>query len=407
MPIFEFSARDKAGKLVSGERAAQSAEGVSMQLMREGFIPINIHLKREKHRLWISLKELFQSKVITNSELALFTRQMYTLNKAGVPVSNAVKHLAKTSRSVRLTDVLLGVAESLESGKNLSDSMKSYPDVFLPMIIAMVQIGQNTGQLDSAFLRITQYLEMEGTAIKRIKTALRYPIFVFVTIIIGILIINFFVIPEFAKIYAKMGIELPRMTLILIGISNFVKRYLLLVLIFFGLGGYFLYRYLKTPEGKYRCHKYQIKMPVIGNLIKRIILLRFAETFAIVVNSGIPVSEGLGLVANSINNTYAYREILNMQDAIQRGSSIFQAAKMCALFSSLELQMLAISEETGELGAMLNEISLYYQREVEYDIKRLIDLMEPILLACVSGMVLLLALAVYMPMWGMVKLVHR
>jgi MSHA biogenesis protein MshG len=407
MPIFEFSARDVTGKLIRGERAAQSADGLSTQLMREGITPVKIHLKKEKRSFWVSLNQFLESKKITNSELALFTRQMYTLNKAGVPISNAVKHLSKTSRSVRLSDVLLGVAESLESGKNLADSMENYPDIFIPMIIAMVRIGQNTGQLDSAFLRLTQYLEMEGTTVKRIKTALRYPMFVFSTIVVGIIIINIFVIPEFAKVYAKAGVALPKLTQVLIAISDFVKSYFPLFLILFAIIGYFLYRYLKTPGGEYLFHKYQIKFPVIGNLVKRIILLRFAETFAIIVNSGIPVSEGLGLVANSINNQYAYQEILNMQNAIQRGSSIFQAATMCALFGSLELQMLAISEETGELGAMLNEISLYYQREVEYDLKRLIDMMEPILLVCVALMVLLLALAVYMPIWGMVKLVHK
>jgi MSHA biogenesis protein MshG len=146
---------------------------------------------------------------------------------------------------------------------------------------------------------------------------------------------------------------------------------------------------------------------VIGILIKRMTLLRFSETFSIIVNSGIPINEGLNLVAQAINNMYARDEINHMQDAIQRGSSIYQAAMSCGLFTTLELQMLAISEETGELGAMMSEIARYYQREVEYDLKRLTDVMEPILLISIAIMVLLLALAVYMPIWNMVKLVHK
>jgi MSHA biogenesis protein MshG len=137
------------------------------------------------------------------------------------------------------------------------------------------------------------------------------------------------------------------------------------------------------------------------------VLLRFSQTFTIIVNSGIPINEGLSLVAQSINNQYAREEIMAMKNAIQRGSSILQAASLCNLFTSLELQMLSISEQTGELGAMLNEIALYYQREVEYDLKHLTDIIEPLLLSGVALMVLFLALAVYMPIWNMVKLVHK
>lgn len=407
MPNYRYAGRDGSGNFISGERLAESPESLSVQLFNEGVTPIHISLQAEKINLWEKLKLLFESKQVKTPEMALFTRQMYTLNKAGVVLSSALKYLSNTSRSLRFSQVLSGISQKLESGQNLASAMEQYPAFFSPLIVAMVRIGQSTGQLDNAFLRLAQYLELEGSTIKRVKTAIRYPIFVMSAIIIGIVIINIFVIPAFANVYMKANIPLPWVTLVLISISNFFKTYWLFMLFFLGVIFFGLFQFIRSPRGKYLWHKYQLKIPIIGFLLQRIILLRFSETFAIVVNSGIPVNEGLGLVAESINNFYAKDEILKMRNSIQRGSSILQAGTACRLFTGLELQMLSISEETGELGEMLNEIALYYQREVDYDLKHLTDIIEPILLLGIAIIILFLALAVYLPIWSMVKLVHR
>jgi len=407
MPTFKFQGRDATGKLITGERIAQSGENLSLQLLSEGITPTHITIKSDKESFSIKFKKFREKKRTNTTELALFTRQMYTLSKAGVPISSAIRHLARSARTLRFTEVLQGLAEKLEAGRNLSQSMEDYPDIFSPLIISMVRIGQNTGQLDNAFLRLTEYLELEGSTIKRVKAALRYPVFVMISIVVGVIIINIFVIPAFAKVYAKVGVPLPALTVMLIKVSDFILEYWILMagivfLIFFSI-----YRYLKTPIGRFKWHRLQLKLPVMGTLIKRMVLLRFSQTFSIIVNSGIPINEGLVLVAQAIDNRFAREEIENMQDAIQRGSSIYQAASNCQLFTNLELQMLSISEETGELGNMLNEIALYYQREVEYDLKHLTDVMEPLLLVAISIMVLMLALAVYMPIWNMVKFVNK
>lgn len=404
--MFKYAGRDHQGNLISGERAAESTDGLCNALFKEGITPIQINLYEEKKSSLFKFKKIFEKKSITNAELALFTRQMYTLNKAGVPISSAMKHLSTTSHSLRMKEVLLGISQKLEGGQNLAAAMEQYPDIFSPLIIAMVKIGQNTGQLDNAFLRLTEYLELEGGTVKRIKTAIRYPIIVIISIIIGMIIINIFVVPAFGKIYMRSNIPLPFMTRVLISFSNFLIAYWVYLFVLLCILLLSLRYYLRSPQGKYAWDKFQLKMPIIGNLLQRMILLRFAETFTIVVNSGVPINEGLDLVSQSISNQFAREEILNMKNALQRGSSILQAATMCKLFTSLELQMLSISEQTGELGAMFHEIALYYQREVDYDLKHLTDLIEPILLGGVAIMVLFLALAVYMPIWSMVKLVH-
>lgn len=407
MPIFKYQGRDASGKLVTGESTALSADSLSAQLLTENITPVKIIPKKEQGTFWQKLSDGIESKAVTNSDLSLFTRQMYTLLKSGVPIVSAVNHLAENARNKRLSQVLHSVSEDLKSGQSLGAAMQHYPTAFNPLMIGMVRVGENTGHLDEVFLHLTSYLELEGDTINRAKSAIRYPVFVIMAIIIGMIIINIFVIPVFAKVYMRAHIPLPKMTIMLIKISNFFIEYWPMILIFLIILFVALSRYISSPKGKLVWHKYQLNLPVIGVLLKRIILLRFAQTFAIVANSGIPIVEGLSLVAQSVSNVYARQEIIAMQEAIQHGNSIIQAAYTCKLFTSIELQMLAVAEETGELGAMLNEIAYYYQREVDYDLKRLTDMIEPILLIAISIMVLLLALAVYLPIWNMVKLAHH
>jgi MSHA biogenesis protein MshG len=407
MPIFEYQGRDAAGMLLSGESVAQSADEVSVQLFKANITPTHIALKEKPALLWATLKNLLQGTRVTNNELSLFTRQMYTLAKSGVPLVFAIKHLADNSRSKYLAQILQGIVGYLESGQSLSAAMQHYAHTFSPLIIGMVRVGENSGRLDEAFLHLTDYLELEQSTVKRVKSAIRYPVFVMAAIFIGIIIINIFVIPVFSKVYMRAHIPLPAMTIILINTSNFMVKYWPYILIFLGILIGILYRYFTSSKGQFAWHKYQLKIPIVGVLLQRIILLRFAQTFAIVANSGIPIIEGLSLVGQAINNMYARQEVMLMQEAIQHGNSIIQAARACKLFTAMELQMLAVAEETGELGTMLTEIALYYQREVDYDLKRLTDMMEPLLLIAIAIMVLLLALAVYLPIWNMVKLVHH
>ncbi len=407
MPTYNYQGRDAAGKLVSGDSIADSADALSASLIKENVFPIKITEKNEKTSTWAELSEAFDGKKVSNSDLSLFTRQMYTLLKSGVPIMSAVKHLSDNSRSKRLAQVLKNVAEDLGAGRSLGLAMQQHPTVFSSLIVGMIRVGENTGHLNDVFLHLTGYLELEDSTIKRAKSAIRYPSFVIAAIILGVIIINIFVIPIFAKVYAKANIPLPKMTVILINFSTFIITYWPMLLVFIILSLVVLRYYLKTPKGQLAWSKAQLRIPALGPLLKRIILLRFAQTFAIVATSGIPIVEGLTLVAQSINNAYARQEIMAMQDAIQHGNSILQAARVCKLFTPIELQMLGVAEETGELGAMLNEIAFYYQREVDYDLKKLTDLIEPVLLISISIMVLLLALAVYLPIWNMVKLAHQ
>jgi MSHA biogenesis protein MshG len=406
MPIYAYKGRDSTGKLVSGTREADNENALGTQLLKDGVTPISITLENERQDYFHQFKDWIERSRITGDELSMFVREMYVLTRTGVPITAGVRQLGATARSLYMKNVLQGLADHLEAGQDLATSMQYYPDVFKPLMISMIRVGQNSGHLDDAFLQLNEYLELEGGTAKRIKASVRYPIFVMIAIVLAIIIVDLFVIPTFAKVYARANVELPLMTIILINVSNFFIHYWMFISVALVAMTIFLYKYLKSTKGRLLWHEYALKLPIIGNILRRIVLLRFAQTFAITTNAGIPIVEGLSLVEQAVDNTYARQEIHAMQDALQRGSSLTKAAQNCHFFTPLEFQMLSVSEETGELGPMMEHIAKFYQKEVEYDLKRLNDIIEPILIVGLSIMVLMLAFAVYLPIWNMVKLAH-
>ena len=407
MPTFEYHGRDNEGRSVKGRRLSQSADNLSMQLLKEGVTPISIQLTGEKPSALDALKEWYERRNINMEELGMFARQMHTLTKTGVPITTALRQLSENSRTLYMATALNGIVQGLESGKDLASAMQEYPAVFTPLMISMIRVGQNSGRLDEAFLRLNQYLDLEATALKRTKTALRYPMFILVSVFAAIILVNIFVIPTFANIFKQSNIDLPVVTKILISVSSFFINDWLILIIGIALCVGWIYYYLHTPKGRYNWDKYSLRIPVIGMILRRIILLRFAQSFSVIINSGIPMLEGIGLVAATLGNTYAIKEVLSLQDSIQHGKSITQAIATTHLFTTLEMQTMAVSEETGELANMLDQIAIYYQREVDYDLKRLNDIIEPVLIIGLSLVILILAFAVYLPIWNMVKLVHN
>jgi MSHA biogenesis protein MshG len=406
MPTFDFNGRNKDGELIAGRRLAQTADTLSMQLINEGIIPVKITLVNESPNYWHRFLNSLKSNAVSLDELGLFARQMHTLTKTGVPITSALRQLANNARNQPIAQALFGIVEKLESGQDLAHAMENYPKIFSPIAVSMIRVGQSSGRLDEAFLRLNQYLELEASALKRVKSALRYPLIVFLAIITAVVLVNILVIPSFARVFSQINVQLPMMTVWLITISDWMVTYWVYIsgflIIFMGI----IYYYVHTPKGKKEWHKYQLRIPVIGRILRRIILLRFAQSFAVVIHSGISLLDGMTLVSKSVHNDYAEEKILQMREAVEHGKSLTQAASSSDLFTTLELQMLAVSEETGELGQMLDEVANYYRREVEYDLKLLNDLIEPLLLIALSFVVMMLALAVYLPIWDMIKMVH-
>lgn len=404
MPEFNFYGRNEAGVELRGKRQALSPEALAAQLSEERILPITIEPVIEQRSLLQRIQRRFQQKT-SLQELRIFARQMYSLSKAGIPIVTAVSRLAQTSRNSYFATVLHDVAENLNAGKTLSQSMEKYTAVFSTLFVNMIRVGESSARLDAAFQQIAFYLAIEENTIKRIKSTVRYPLIVFLVLIASLFVVNFLVIPAFASMFSIMRVELPLPTQILVASSNFMLDYWPFALLTTVSGLIALRVYLSTDPGKYTWHRLQLRLPFVGWLIKRILLVRFCRTQAMIMRSGISILDGIKLVAATLDNVYMQKKIMAMHEHIAHGESLSSSAANANLFSPLILQMLILGEETGKIEDMLDEVADFYEREVDYDLDRLSDLIEPILLLFISAMVLLLAMGIFLPMWNMVGFV--
>jgi len=273
--------------------------------------------------------------------------------------------------------------------------------VFSPFYIAMVFVGETTGMLEEIFLRLYNHLEFQEFMRTQVKTALRYPIFVIVAMVVAIVIINLFVIPAFAKVYAGFNAELPLLTRVLIGFSDFmVATWWLQAAIL--VAAFFAFRsYVSTEQGRYRWDRTKLRLPVAGKIVLKATMARFARSFSLSIRSGVPVIQALTLVAQTVDNAYVAKQIENMRDGVERGDSVLRTAASAGIFTPVVLQMVMVGEESGALDDMMQEIADIYQREVEYELKTLGAQIEPILIICLGVVVLILALGVFLPIWDL------
>ena len=402
MATFRYSARDAQGRLQSGDIEAPSESAVADQLQRRQLIPLKIDALPESRDLNIDFSGWF-GPVVRLPELIVFARQMFSLMKAGIPIIRAIRGLAESTSSKALNTVLLDLAEQLEKGRSLSVAMANHPKVFNRLIVSIVHVGENTGRLDNAFAQLSDYFEQEMETRRQIKQATRYPSFVLLAIVIAMVILNIFVIPQFAAMFARFDTELPWTTQLLINTSGFFVNYWPWIAVGSAMIGFSFYRYLQTTDGRYRWSRYKLRFPLMGDIINRATLGRYARSFALMLRAGVPLTTALSLVAEAIDNDFMADKIREMRRNIERGESLVRVSAQSGLFTPLVMQMLAVGEETGQMDDMLQEVALFYEREVAFDLKSLTAKIEPILITVVAVMVLLLALGIFTPMWDMLS----
>jgi len=406
MAVFAYKGRNANGDQQQGTLEGEDSVAIADQLMRQGITPTDINLSGKVSAaaasgvtLWQSLNE----KKINTVELMLFSRQMHTLLKAGVPIMRALAGLQESSHNPALAKVLQSLRESLDSGRELSAALRLHPKVFSAFYVSMVQVGEMTGLLDETFMRLYSHIEFEKEMNERIKSALRYPMFVMIAMAIAIVVVNIFVIPAFAKVFAGFNTELPLMTRILMGFSSFMINYwaLLLALLVGAVVGF--RKYISTVDGRYQWDRYKLVFPIAGKIIKKSTLARFARSLALAFKSGIPILQGLSVVSLVVDNAYMRKQIEQMRDGVERGESILRTAIASEVFNSTVLQMIAVGEETGDMDGLMFEIAGMYEREVEYEVKTLAQQIEPIMIVALGGLVLVLALGIFLPMWDLGK----
>jgi MSHA biogenesis protein MshG len=401
MAYFSYRGRNAAGELVQGVLEGPDSGAVATQLFGSGITPVEIGTARKpSDDDTRSLLARFTRRRVEQTELLLFSRQMYALLKAGVPIMRALAGLQESATNPTFREVLRDIRESLDNGRPLSTSMQR-TGVFSPFYIAMVYVGETTGMLEEIFLRLYNHLEFQEFMRNQVKSALRYPIFVMAAMMVAIVVLNLFVIPAFAKVYAGFNAQLPLITRMLIGFSEFmVATWWLQGLIL--LGAIFAFRsYIGTEFGRYKWDRMKMRIPVAGKIVLKATLARFARSFALAIRSGVPIVQGLTLVAQTVENAFVARQIDRMREGVERGESVLRTASHAGIFTPVVLQMVMVGEESGALDDMMQEIADIYQREVEYELKTLGAQIEPILILCLGVLVLILALGVFLPIWDL------
>ncbi len=392
--------------MAEGRIEGTSVDAVASQLFNNGITPIDIIAAGATQDVFGGLKGLrisFSEGHVNLLDLVFFSRQMYTLLKAGVPILQALQGLRESTQNAALAKVIGNIREGLDAGLDLTGALGRHPKVFSPLFVSMIQVGETSGSLPEAFLQLSLYLERDKDTRDRIKQATRYPTMVIAAIVVAMFIINLFVIPTFAKIYAGFKAELPWATQILIATSNFTVRYWYLIIIAAVLLALATRMYIKTTEGRYRWHRYKLKIPLVGPILFRATLGRFARAMAIILKAGVPLVQGMTVISRAVDNDFIGERILQMRDGVERGENITRTASATGLFPPLVVQMISVGEETGAIDNLLLEVAEYYEREVDYDLKNLSSAIEPILIVVIGIIVMILALGVFLPMWDLAR----
>ncbi|HMU66410.1 MAG TPA: type II secretion system F family protein, partial [Cellvibrionaceae bacterium] len=386
---------------VEGRLDGASADVIANQLMSRSITPVSIVAVKEASSVDKQLAKLMGAEKVDSVELIMFSRQMYTITKSGIPLVRGLRGLAASIKHAHFQMVLNDVADSLETGVGLSVALSRHPKVFNHLFVSMINVGESSGNLEQVFLQMAYYMERDEETRKRIKSATRYPMFVMIALAIAITVVNVAVIPKFAAMFAQFKAPLPLVTKILIGTSYVFVNYwwLLLVVVGGAIGG--VVWYLKTPQGAqfWGCKK--LRLPVVGDIIDRASMARYTRSFGLMLRAGVPLNFALTLCARAIDNPYLAQKIDAIRRGVERGDSLIRTHAAAQMFSPLVLQMIAVGEESGQVEQLLTDVAEFYEREVDYDLKTLSDKIEPILIVIMAVFVTILALGIFLPMWDM------
>lgn len=405
MLTFSYKSRDRQGNLVTGTIDGNDSSHVAALLLGRGLTPIEVK-QAESAGEAFTLGNLFQ-RAVSLDELVIFSRQMHSLMRAGIPVMRAIAGLRDSANNPLMSKALENVLLDLESGRTLSTALAKQPKVFNRIVVSLVHVGENTGQLDQAFDQLAKYLEREQETRKQIKAAMRYPTFVLFALAAALVILNIFVIPVFADMFSKFGVELPWTTRALLATSAFFVNYWGLLLVAIVVATVGAKYWLASDSGRLQWGYRKLKIPIVGSIIERALLARFGRSFSMMLTAGVPLLQGLQLVGEAVDNAYMQAKIEAMGVGIRAGESLLRVGASSGLFNPLVMQMIAVGEETGQLEQMMTNMAEYYEREVDFDLKSLTAKIEPILIMIVAGMVLILALGIFTPMWDMMSIMKK
>lgn len=400
MPTFEYKAISEGGVEVTKTLEAPSQNAVAERLEKLGYLPIKIK-ETEKS----SGQSLFgDKKRIKQDHVIVFTRQLVTLLKAGVPLLSCLEVLVEQTESEALKEVIQKLYVDIESGISFSEALNRHPKVFSNLYINTIKAGEMGGALDEVLERMTQLMEHDQETRSRIKAAMRYPVIVVVSLVVAFFTLMMLVVPKFIDLFQQLHVDLPLPTRILIGMYNLLAHYWYFLIAAVAALLFAFFKYIKTETGEYRWDYFKIVMPVFGDLNLKTAMSRFTRMFETLNSSGLPILQTLDIVAKTVGNQVVAREIDKASVGIIQGQGLGSPLGRGKIFPPMVIRMITIGEQSGSLDDMLLNISKHYDKEIEYAVKNLTSMIEPILTVAMGVIVLFLALAIFLPMWDLTKI---
>ena len=401
MPTFAYSGRTRAGETVQGERAADTMDAVVAMLRREQVLVTQINPTKEKAAAAVA--KPMKARGVDPKNLAVFVRQFSVMIDAGLPLVQCLEILGGQEEDKHFAAVILATRGDVESGASLADAMSKHPKTFDPLFTNMIAAGEAGGILDTILKRLATYIEKAVKLKGQVKAAMIYPIAVvsIATLVVGVILWK--VIPTFANLFAGLGAELPLPTRVVIALSNNLVRFGPFLIIGGAGAAYGFKQYYATPKGRHVVDALALKMPILGNLLRKIAVARFCRTLSTLLASGVSILEALDITARTAGNAIIEEAIQRTRKSIERGETIAQPLKETAVFPPMVVQMIGVGEATGALDTMLGKIADFYEEEVDTAVAGLLTLMEPLMIAFLGGAVGGIVIAMYMPIFSLIS----
>jgi len=404
MPNFKYKARDKYGKPLTGVITSETRELAFSYIKNSGYIPISV----EQFDNPYAEKSFFARFSRVNlEELLAFTRQLVTLQTSGLPLLTSLEALKEQSENKLLKNVIARIIIDIKGGLSFSDALAKHPNIFNELYVNMVRAGEASGKLDEILERLAILSEHQMQTQSKIKSATMYPIIVILTLIGAFVAMIVFVLPKFAELFSSFNVELPLPTRILLGINYVVQNYWYIILAMVGILVFLINRYVNTSIGRRMWDGLKLRIPIFGPLILKIIISRFARITGALIKSGIPLLQVLEMTSKTAGNVIVTESLNKVRRSVNEGKPMHEPMKEDKLFPPLVVHMVAVGENTGKLDHLLSRVSDYYDGQVDYTLKNLTTAIEPILIFCLGGMVLVMALAIFLPMWNLLQVFKR
>jgi type IV pilus assembly protein PilC len=399
MPVFTYKGRSSAGAVNGTIEAADRLSAVGV-LRTRGVVTTSIQEQQERS---VSFKRKAKVK---DRDLAIYTRQFSTMINAGLPVAQCLAILAEQGDSAVLRDITTKISRDVEGGMTLADSFRKHPNVFSDLYINMLQVGEAGGALDTVLQRLSSYIEKAARLKSKVKSAMVYPLTIMGVAGLVLLFMMTFIIPTFSQMFANLGAELPLPTQIVIGISNFTRRFILLIIagVFGGIWG--IKRYYATDAGSRFIDALALKMPVIGTLVRKVAIARFTRTLGTLVSCGVPILEGLRITAKTAGNRVVEAAVMAARAAVASGRTVAEPLRATPVFPPMVVQMINVGEQTGSMEEMLVKVADFYDDEVDTAVASLTSLLEPLMIVFLGVVIGGLVIALYLPIFKLVTIVR-